>query len=68
MIHLVFKQFKKENLAIIIKKKYVIEQLDIFHQQMHTSDMQKDKFVTQTWFQPKVFYPKKCVNYNKSNL
>ena len=35
---------------------------------MHTSDMQKDKFVTQTWFQPKVFYPIKCVNYNKSNL
>ena len=29
--------------------------------------MQKDIFFTQTWFEPKLFYPKKCVNYGKSN-
>ena len=33
-----------------------------------TPDMQKDKFFTQTWFDPKIFYPKKCVNYDKSSL
>ena len=31
-------------------------------------DMQKDNFFTQIWFEPKIFYPKKCVNYDKSNL
>ena len=31
------------------------------------ADMQKDNFFTQTWFEPTIFYPKKCVNYNKSN-
>ena len=31
-------------------------------------DMQNDIFFTQTWFEPKIFYPKKCVNYDKSNL
>ena len=30
--------------------------------------MQKDKYFTQAWFQPKILYPKKCVNYDKSNL
>ena len=30
--------------------------------------MQKDNFFTQTWFEPKIHYPKNCVNYNKSNL
>ena len=25
-------------------------------------------FFTQTWFDPKIVYPKKCVNYNKYNL
>ena len=30
--------------------------------------MQKDKFVTQAWFGPKIFYSKSCVNYDKSNL
>ena len=29
--------------------------------------MQKDNFFTQAWFQPKICYPKKCVNYDKSN-
>ena len=33
---------------------------------MHT-DMQKYIFFTQTWIESKIFYPKKCVNYNKSN-
>ena len=23
---------------------------------------------TQIWFEPKIFYPKKCVKYDKSNL
>ena len=31
-------------------------------------DLQKDKKFTQTWFVPKIFYPKKCVNYDKSTL
>ena len=31
------------------------------------ADMQKYNFFTQTWFEPKIFYQKKCVNYNKSN-
>ena len=30
-------------------------------------DMQKDNLFTQTWFEPNMFYPKKGVNYNKSN-
>ena len=30
-------------------------------------DMQIDNFFTQTWFEAKTFYPKKCVNYGKSN-
>ena len=30
--------------------------------------MQKDNFFTQTRFEPKIFYPEKCVNYDKSNL
>ena len=29
--------------------------------------MQKDNIFTQTWFEPRIFYPKKYVNYNKSN-
>ena len=29
--------------------------------------MQKDNFVTQARFEPKICYPKKCVNYDKSN-
>ena len=29
--------------------------------------MQKDNFFTQTWFKQKIYYPKKCVNYHKSN-
>ena len=28
----------------------------------------KRQFFTDTWFESKIFYPKKCVNYNKSNL
>ena len=28
----------------------------------------KTIFFTQTWFEPKIFYQKKCVNYDKSNL
>ena len=31
------------------------------------TDMQKTFFFTQTWFEPKIFYPKKLVNYGKSN-
>ena len=27
----------------------------------------KTIFFTQTWFEPKIFDPKKCVNYDKSN-
>ena len=27
----------------------------------------KKQFFTQTWFEPKIFYPKKCVKYDKSN-
>ena len=30
--------------------------------------MQKDNFFTQTLFVPKNFYPKKCINYDKSSL
>ena len=30
-------------------------------------DMQKDNLFTQTWFEPNMFYPKKGVNYDKSN-
>ena len=30
--------------------------------------MQKDKNVTPTSFVPKLFYPKKCVNYDKSEF
>ena len=29
--------------------------------------MQKDNFFTQTWFQSKIFYPKKFVDYDKSD-
>ena len=29
--------------------------------------MQKDNLFAQTCFEPKIFYPKKCVNYDKSN-
>ena len=32
------------------------------------ADMQKDNYFTQTWFDPKILYPKKCVNYDKSYL
>ena len=32
------------------------------------ADMQKDNFFTKTCFQPKILYPKKCVNYDKSTL
>ena len=28
----------------------------------------KKIFFTPTWFDQKIFYPKKCVNYEKSNL
>ena len=28
----------------------------------------KTIFFTQIWFEPKIFYPKKCINYDKSNL
>ena len=28
--------------------------------------MQKDNYFTPTGFEPKIFYPKKCVNYDKS--
>ena len=28
----------------------------------------KTKKFTQTWFKPKIFYPKKCVKNDKSNL
>ena len=31
------------------------------------ADMQKDNFFTQTWFKQKIFYQKKCVNYDISN-
>ena len=31
-------------------------------------EMQKDNFFTQRSFEPKLFYPKKCVNYDKSTL
>ena len=31
-------------------------------------DMQKNKFFTQTWFQPKIFYQKKYKSYDESNL
>ena len=30
-------------------------------------EMQKDNLFTRTRFKPKLFYPKKCVNYDKSN-
>ena len=52
------------------------EQLDILsahnlpspHRQWTSrSDMQKDILFTQTWFEPKIFYLKKCLNYDKSN-
>ena len=29
--------------------------------------MQKDNLYTPTWFKQTIFYPKKCVNYDKSN-
>ena len=31
--------------------------------------MQKDNFCfIQKWFEPRIFYPKNCLNYNKSNV
>ena len=33
-----------------------------------TTRCAKRQFFTQTWFQPKILYPKKCVKYNKSSL
>ena len=30
-------------------------------------DMQKDNYFTPTWFEPKIYYPKKWVNYGESN-
>ena len=35
---------------------------------LQRADMQKDNFFTQTRFEQKIFYLKKCVNYDKSNL
>ena len=33
------------------------------------ADLQKyNFFFTQTWFEPKIVYPKKCVNYDKFDL
>ena len=32
-----------------------------------SADMQKHNFFTQAWFEPKIFYPKKFVNYDESN-
>ena len=32
------------------------------------ADMQKDNFFTQTRLEPKLFYPKKCVNQHKSEF
>ena len=32
------------------------------------ADMEKVNFVTQARFEPKLFYPKKCVNCNKSDF
>ena len=32
------------------------------------SDMQKNNFFPATWFEQKIFYPKKYVNYYKFNL
>ena len=34
---------------------------------LRSPDMQKDNSVTEAWFEPKIFYTKKCVNYDKSN-
>ena len=34
---------------------------------MGTQTCKKTIFFTQAWFEPKIFYPKKCVNYDKSN-
>ena len=31
----------------------------------HHPDMEKDNFLTQARFVPKLFYPKKCVNFDK---
>ena len=46
----------------------IYDMLRLFQSHILVTDMQKDKFFTQTWFQPKIFYPKKCVNYNEWNL
>ena len=35
---------------------------------MVVADMKKTIFFTQRGFEPKIFYLKKCVNYNKTNL
>ena len=35
---------------------------------MITADMQKDNFLTQKRFMPKYFYPKKCLNLDKSEF
>ena len=32
------------------------------------SDMEKDNFLTQARFDPKPFYPKKCVNFDKGEF
>ena len=44
-------------------------QCDVAVCDMMCADMQKYYFFffTETWFEPKIFYPKKCVNDNKSN-
>ena len=47
---------------------YVVSNLVQVIPAITEADMEKDNFFTQTWFEPKIFYPKKCVNYNKSNL
>ena len=30
--------------------------------------MEKENFLTQAWFDPKLFYPKNCVNFNKRDI
>ena len=32
------------------------------------ADMEKDNFLTEAMFDPKLFYPKKCVNFDKSEF
>ena len=40
----------------------------VFSLQCAVRHAKRQFFFTQTWFKSKILFPKKCVNYDKSNL